>query len=134
MSYGLNETTPLFRAHNTSNQTNVGLNGLFNLHQSEGCEIDGNKVVVKNDRVFVYGELKATNLGLLSFDIEFTSNDSGNSQGWQVVNNLNLWQMIGDDGIFAVATSNTGIARRQASTAAGASSAEETRIFGVRTL
>jgi len=134
MSYGLNETSPLFRAHNTATQTGVGLNALFNINQSEGCEIDSNEVVVQNDRVFVYGELKATNITLLSFDIEFSSNDSNNSQGWQVANNLNLWHMIGDDGIYAVATSNTGIAMRQKSTASGASSAEETRIFGVRTL
>lgn len=121
-----------FRAHNTGNQAGVTFNQPFHLSVSEQCDIDAHEVVIEYGKAYVYGELKITNTTLVSFDASFSHSDSLASQGWQVVNNLNLWQMIGDDGMYAVASENTGLIMKQKSTSSGYSNAEETRIFGVR--
>lgn len=121
-----------FRAHNTVNQSGVALNQPFHLSVSEQCDIDTHEVVIRHGKAYVYGELKVTNTALVSFDADFSHSDSLVSQGWQCVNNLNLWQMLGDDGMYAVASENTGLIMKQKSTASGMSNAEETRIFGVR--
>ena len=133
MSYLVGNLSALFRAHSTSNQTNMSAGTMFQIHFSSQCGIDGNYQVALNRRAFLYGEVMAyptTQNG--SFDASFSQFESLDSQGWKVSPNLNLWQMNGDDGMYAVSNQSTGLIVRNAYQK-GSSDAEQTRIFGVRT-
>lgn len=133
MSYLVGNLSALFRAHSTSNQAGMNAGTMFQIHFSSQCGIDGSYQVTLNHRAFLYGEVQAsptTRNG--SFDASFSQFESLESQGWQVSPALNLWQMPGDDGMYAVSNQNTGLIVRQAYQN-GSSDAEQTRIFGVRT-
>ena len=129
----------LFRAHNTSTQTGIGVTGPFNLQFSEGCEIIGayHRLNVQNN-AYLYGDIKI-NGGVTSsnqsYDISFTPTaqiSSMVSEGWQVASEINLTVMTGDDGVYNVVTDNAGLIVAGSISATGGSSADQTRIFGVR--
>jgi|DEB0MinimDraft_10_1074344.scaffolds.fasta_scaffold29934_4 hypothetical protein len=130
----------LFRAHNTSTQTGIGVTGPFNLQFSEGCEIIGAyyKLNVQNN-AYVYGDVKINGFTASnqSYDISFTPTaliSSMVSEGWQVASEINLTVMTGDDGVYNVVEDNAGLIVANQSTPQnpGGSSADQTRIFGVR--
>ena len=129
----------LFRAHNTLTQTGIGVTGPFNLQFSEGCEIIGAyyRLNVQNN-AYVYGDIKinggATST-TQSYDISFTPTaliSSMVSEGWQIASEINLTVMTGDDGVYNVVEDNAGLIVAGNRTVPGASSADQTRIFGVR--
>ena len=137
MSYGYNYPA-LFRAHNTALQTNIFPTGPFFLQFSEGCEIIGiyYRLNVQNN-AYVYGDVKATAAANnQSYDIGFTPTamiSSMISEGWQVASDISLTVMVGDDAIYNVADDNVGmILLNNTGGITGASSADQTRVFGVR--
>jgi hypothetical protein len=137
MSYGYNYPA-LFRAHNTALQTNIFPTGPFFLQFSEGCEIIGvyYRLNVQNN-AYVYGDVKVTAAANnQSYDIGFTPTamiSSMISEGWQVASDISLTVMVGDDAIYNVADDNVGmILLNNSSGITGASSADQTRVFGIR--
>jgi hypothetical protein len=137
MSYGYNYPA-LFRAHNTALQTNIFPTGPFFLQFSEGCEIIGvyYRLNVQNN-AYVYGDVKVTAAANnQSYDIGLTPTamiSSMISEGWQVASDISLTVMVGDDAIYNVADDNVGmILLNNSSGITGASSADQTRVFGIR--
>lgn len=134
MSYLVDDhLSALFRAHSTSNQSGMGAGTMFEMHFASQCGIDGSYQVTPNRRAFLYGEVQAyPTYQNASFDASFSQFESLESQGWQVSPNLNLWQMNGDDGMYAVSNRSTGLIVRTRYQY-GSSDSEQARIFGVRT-
>lgn len=137
MSYGYNYPA-LFRAHNTALQTNIFPTGPFFLQFSEGCEIIGvyYRLNVQNN-AYVYGDVKVTAAANnQSYDIGLTPTSmisSMISEGWQVASDISLTVMVGDDAIYNVADDNVGmILLNNTGGITGASSADQTRVFGIR--
>jgi hypothetical protein len=138
MSFGFNYPA-LFRAHNTATQTGIGVTGPFSLQFSEGCEIIGvyNRLNVRNN-AYMYGDIKingGATSSTQSYDISFTPTaliSSMVSEGWQVASEINLTVMTGDDGVYNVVEDDAGLIVAGSVSASGGSSADQTRIFGVR--
>jgi hypothetical protein len=108
MSFGFNFPA-LFRAHNTTLQTGIGSGGPFNLQFSEGCEIIGGSRVNIQNNAYLYGDIKIDG------------------------SEINLTIMVGDDGVYNVAQDNVALTVRQISGSnPGNSSADQTRVFGLR--
>ena len=137
MSFGFNYPA-LFRAHNTAKQTGIGVTGPFALQFSSGCEIIGAyyRLNVQNN-AYVYGDVKidGSTGSSQSYDMSFTPTaliSSMVSEGWQVASEINLTVMTGDDGVYNVAEDNVGLIVANSPSSTGNSSADQTRIFGVR--
>tara|TARA_S200002703_G_C3789450_1_gene243587 strand:- start:223 stop:651 length:429 start_codon:yes stop_codon:yes gene_type:complete len=137
MSFGFNFPA-LFRAHNTTLQTGIGSGGPFNLQFSEGCEIIGGSRVNIQNNAYLYGDIKidGSTGNNQSYDIAFDPTkliSTMISEGWQIASEINLTIMVGDDGVYNVAQDNVALTVRQISGSnPGNSSADQTRVFGLR--
>lgn len=133
MSYLVGDNSALFRAHNTSSQTGVLPGQMFAVQFADQCEIDANNQIVLNNQAYLYGELRATNLSIQTYDASFNQFSTLESQGWQLASDVAVGLMVGDDGMYGVSKNSSGLTmRNRFSSYTGGADISQTRIFGVR--
>lgn len=134
MTYKLSSPIPaIFRAHNQTEQNNVGAGVEFFVSAFYHCSSHPSGGVTTS-KAYVYGDIRTSGISTSSkqiLNVAFKDSVVMPSEGWQTANNTS--GVVGaDDGIFGVVNNRASLYVTAAESTGADSDAEETRIFGIR--